>query len=118
MRRGELRKQNGPGLQEADEGRFDRFAGCQSAPDMAAYVWPELIAICTSLMARVTSMPRGQTSTAVEGGAAAPYAHRVGHDVEALFGDLVTAVEDEAVRLDDRRRLDIFVVGPERGAGQ
>src|SRR5689334_8000870 len=53
---------------------------------------------------------------AVEGRAAAPHALLVVEDVEAHLGALVAAVEDEAVRVDDRGRAEVLAVGPEDGA--
>ena len=54
---------------------------------------------------------------AVENGAAAPDAEGVANHIQTFFGALIAAVKDEAVGLDDGRRADIFVVGPEAGAG-
>src|SRR5207253_11465972 len=51
---------------------------------------------------------------AVEDGAAAPDAvARVEH-AQPLVGALIAAIEDEAVGVDDRRRADELLVGPER----
>src|SRR3984957_4009100 len=55
---------------------------------------------------------------AVERGAAAPDAIDVVEDVEPLGRGLVTAVEDEAVRVDDGRRTEVAALAPEhRAAG-
>src|SRR5690606_7615201 len=54
---------------------------------------------------------------AVVGGAAAPHAVHVVHDVEPRGGPVVTRVEDEPVRVDDRGRPHVAAVGPEHGAG-
>ncbi len=63
-------------------------------------------------------MPRGQAFGAVERGAAAPHPVDLVEDVEALGGGLVAAVEDEAVRVDDRRRTVVLALVPEhRAAG-
>src|SRR5688572_28908752 len=55
---------------------------------------------------------------AVEGRAAAPHALLVVEDLEALRATLVTAVEDEAVRVDDRGRAEVLAVRPEHRAGR
>src|SRR5690606_19558731 len=49
---------------------------------------------------------------AVEGGAAPPDTVNVVEDVQPLLGGLVPAVEDEPVRVDDRRRTEVGAVGP------
>src|SRR5829696_200971 len=54
---------------------------------------------------------------AVEGGPAAPDALLVVEHGEALGGALVAGVEDEAVGVDDRRRAEVLLVGPEHRAG-
>src|SRR3984885_13888237 len=55
---------------------------------------------------------------AVERGAAAPYAVDLVEDVEPLGRGLVTAVEDEAVCVDDGRRTEVATLIPEhRAAG-
>src|ERR671910_3761430 len=53
---------------------------------------------------------------AVEGGPAAPDALLVVQHGQALGGSLVAGVEDEAVGVDDRRRAEVLVVGPEHRA--
>src|SRR5690606_21080626 len=53
---------------------------------------------------------------AVEGRAAAPHALLVVEDVEAHLGGLVARVEDEAVRVVDRRGAEVLAVGPEHRA--
>src|SRR5690606_15828842 len=53
---------------------------------------------------------------AIEDRTAAPHAVGIGHDLQALVGRLIAVVEDETMRLDDRRRADIHIVRPEAGA--
>src|SRR5690606_38976760 len=55
---------------------------------------------------------------AVENRAAAPHAIGIGHDLQALVGDGVAVVEDEAVRLNDRRRANVHVIRPIARAGR
>src|SRR5690606_41092178 len=47
-----------------------------------------------------------------EGGAAPPDTVNVAEDVQPLLGGLVPAVEDQPVRIDDRRRTEVGAVGP------
>ena len=54
---------------------------------------------------------------AVEDRAAAPDAVGVGHDLEPLLVRVVARVDDEAVRVHDRRRTDVVRVRPEDRAG-
>src|SRR5699024_7786386 len=54
---------------------------------------------------------------AVEGGAAPPHALGVVEDLQTLRGALVAGVEDEPVRVDDRRRAEVRPVRPEDRAG-
>src|SRR5581483_12490506 len=54
---------------------------------------------------------------AVERRAATPHAVLVVQDLQALLTGLVTRVEDEAVRVDDRRRAEELAVVPEHRAG-
>src|SRR5262249_32405386 len=48
---------------------------------------------------------------------AAPDAIRLGQRIETLLRALVAAVENEAVRLNNRRRANIVPIGPEAGTG-
>src|SRR5215469_15181127 len=60
--------------------------------------------------------PPGARLGAVERGAAAPDALPLVEDLQALLGGVVAAVEDEAVRVDDRGRAEVLPVGPEHRA--
>src|SRR5690606_38950077 len=53
---------------------------------------------------------------AVVGGAAPPQAVEAVEDLEPVAGGLVARVEDEPVRVDDRRRTDVAAVRPEHRA--
>ena len=76
------------------------------------------IATLTSPMARVTSISRGQADVQLKIVRQRHTPVRLGQNVEALLGGLVAAVEDEAVRLDNRRRADVRAVRPEAGAAR
>src|SRR5699024_178193 len=53
---------------------------------------------------------------AVEGRAAAPHALLVVEDLQTHVAALITRIEDETMRIDDRGRTEVLPVGPEHGA--
>src|SRR5699024_12255024 len=53
---------------------------------------------------------------AVEGRAAAPPALLVVEDLQTHVAALITRIEDETMRSDDRGRTEVLPVGPEHGA--
>src|SRR5699024_10163018 len=53
---------------------------------------------------------------AVGGGAAAPHAFLVVEDLQTHVPALITRIEDETMRIDDRGRTEVLPIGPEHGA--
>ena len=100
----------------------------EAARECDARIWWRVVTLLTDTLAREHQRPLDLLNRlghldasragigAVERGAAAPDAVDLVEDVEPLGGAFVAAVEDEPVRVDDRRRAEVAALAPVDGA--